>query len=198
MLVSLGVGQVPSRKMLVELQEGWGNEGFAARTDYLEEVAQRAATVTGPILECGSGLSTIILGCLAGRRGIKTWSLEHVPEWRDRVVEIIQKYQIPHVNLCLAPLRDYDGYAWYEPPLEKLPASFELVICDGPPGTTSGNRYGLLPLLRERLGPGAVILLDDADRIGEKKVIFRWVSEASLRVDEKHSPSGAYARLTVL
>ena len=38
-LVRLPVGEVPNRQLLIDLQAGWGNEGFAARTDYLEEVA---------------------------------------------------------------------------------------------------------------------------------------------------------------
>src|SRR3954468_15119756 len=80
-IASLSEGQSPSREMLTRLQAGWGNEGFAARTDYLEEVARRAVETPGPVLECGSGLTSILLGFLAGRRGVETWSLEHFPEW---------------------------------------------------------------------------------------------------------------------
>jgi hypothetical protein len=47
------------------------------RYDYLEEVIDRAARTSGPILECGSGLTSLLLGLYAGpsqcpRRG--RWS----------------------------------------------------------------------------------------------------------------------------
>src|SRR3989442_15841288 len=76
----LSPGDIPNREMLNALQHAWGNEGFAAQTDYLQEVARAAATTPGPILECGSGLTSILLGLLAGRRGVETWSLEHIAE----------------------------------------------------------------------------------------------------------------------
>jgi len=59
-------GATPTRETLNELIVGWGNEGFAAQVDYLEEVSRHAAKTPGPILECGSGLTTIVLGLLAG------------------------------------------------------------------------------------------------------------------------------------
>ena len=195
-LTRLPIGQAPSRQMLVDLQAGWGNEGFAARTDYLEEVAERAVATQGPILECGSGLTTLLLGWLAGRRGVETWSLEHIPQWQARMNETLRQYGIPKVNVCLAPLRDYEGFSWYDPPLASLPEDFQLVICDGPPGTITGNRYGLLPVLGERLPAGSLILLDDANRPAEEEVLHRWSAEAGMSVQLREVPTGAYAVLT--
>jgi Methyltransferase domain len=192
----LPAGIVPNRKILASLQHGWGNEGFAAQTDYLEEVARRAAATAGPILECGSGLTTVLLGLLAGRRGVKTWSLEHHAAWRRRVTETIARFEVPNVEVCFAPLADYDGFEWYRPPIDELPNQFQLVICDGPPGTTAGGRYGLLPVLSGRLPTGSVILLDDAHRSGEAEVIQRWTSEANMRVELSNSCGGSFAVIT--
>src|SRR5829696_4227316 len=144
-LTALEIGEIPSREILIDLQAGWGNEGFAARTDYLEEVSRHAVCARGPILECGSGLTTIILGVLAGRRGFGTWSLENHPGWKEKVVATIDHYGIPAVQVNLCPLRSHSDFAWYDTSLIKFPATFPLVICDGPPGTTMGNRYGLFP-----------------------------------------------------
>jgi predicted O-methyltransferase YrrM len=195
-LTFLPVGQLPSRQLLVDLQAGWGNESFAARTDYLEEVVTRASNTGGPILECGTGLTTILLGCLAGRRGIETWSLEHLPEWHTQMTKTLRRYGIPHTHVCFAPLHDYNGFYWYDPPLATLPKGFDLVICDGPPGTTPGNRYGLMPVLGERLAAGSLILLDDADRPGEAEVLRSWASEADLTVRLRELPTGTFAVLT--
>lgn len=195
-LTRLPVGEAPDRQMLIDLQEGWGNDGFAARTDYLEEVANRAVTTTGAILECGSGLTTILLGFLAGRRGIETWSLEHMPEWHSQIAQTLRKYRIPRANVCLAPLRDYGDFWWYDPPIGTLPETFKLVVCDGPPGTTRGNRYGLLPVLGEHLHADSVILLDDANRPSEVEVLSRWSSEANLDVELRDVSTGTFAVVT--
>lgn len=186
-IAELPPGVVPPRELLSELSIGWGNEGFAAQTDYLEEVSRQAARTRGPVLECGSGLTTIMLGLLAGRRGVQTWSLEHFPEWQARVIGVLDRFQIPNVKICAAPLRSYGEFEWYAPPLAEMPHEFQLVICDGPPGATAGGRYGLLPVMGERLPAGTVILLDDATRPGELEALRRWTSETKLKVS---SPDG--------
>ena len=195
-ITRLSDGEVPSRDLLVELQIGWGNEGFSAKYDYLEEVITRASTTKGPILECGSGLTSILLGLMAGRRGVETWSLEHIPEWHARLGTILQQHRIQGVNLCLAPLREYEGFSWYDPPLNALPNNFSLVVCDGPPGSTLGGRYGLLPLISSRLSAGALILLDDANRAGETETLNRWMAEKNVDVAVRETPTGAFALVT--
>jgi predicted O-methyltransferase YrrM len=195
-IAALPPGRLPSPAMVEELRVGWGNLGYAARPEYLQELMERAATTPGPILECGSGVSTLLLGLLAGKRGVETWTLEHLPQWHARVSGTLERHGLHHVHDCLAPLRDYGGYSWYSPPVERMPSSFQLVICDGPPGSTPGGRYGLWPVLGERLAPGAVILLDDADRPGEEEVLQRWRAEAAVRVELRRVQGGAYALIT--
>src|ERR1700674_42226 len=182
LVADLPLGVVPDRELLNHLMVGWNNEGFAAQIDYLEEVCSQAARTSGPVLECGSGLTSVLLGLLAGRRGVQTWSLEHVAEWRSRVTNVLERFEIPNVQICGAPLRSFGEFEWYDAPLCEVPKEFQLVICDGPPGSTLGGRYGLLPVMGERLPAGSVILLDDAARPGEAEVLRRWASEMRLRV----------------
>src|SRR6266540_459416 len=171
--------EVPDRNTLQELQIGWDNEGYGAELDYLEEVARRAVTTDGPVLECGSGITTILLGLLAGR-GVEIWTLEHHPEWKMRVEAVLKQYHIPGIELCSVPLRDYENFDWYDPPLDRMPKDFRIVVCDGPPCTTRGGRYGLLSILGERLCPGAIILLDDA--VPGSETLNRWTVEAGVSV----------------
>ena len=192
----LSEDEVPTRELLKELQIGWGNESFAASYDYLEEVVIRARTTTGPILECGSGLTSLLLGVVAGQRGVEIWSLEHIPEWHARVAMTIRKHRIPRVHLHFAPLREYGGFSWYNPPLDVLPDNFSLVVCDGPPGTTHGGRYGLMPLLGNQLAAGALILLDDANRPGETETLSRWIAEENVSVVLREEPTGTFALVT--
>lgn len=58
-----------------------------------------------------------------------------------------------------------------------MPDRFTLVICDGPPGSIRGGRYGLVPIMKERLKPGCVILLDDAAREQEQTIAGKWEAE---------------------
>jgi hypothetical protein len=193
-VADLPLGIVPSRELVKDLLVGWGNEGFAAQTDYLEEVSRQAAKTNGPILECGSGLTSIMLGMLAGRRGVETWSLEHFAEWQARVTGVLERFAIPNVHICAAPLRSFGEFDWYDAPLALMPEEFRLVICDGPPGSTAGGRYGLLPVMGERLSAGSVTLLDDATRPGELEVLQRWASETKLRVSSL--PESSFAVIT--
>lgn len=106
---------LPDTNSLAMLAEGWGNQGFAANPEYLCQVAKLAATTDGPILECGSGLTTVLLGLLAGRRGVEVWSLEHIPEWHDRVTRTIRRHRLP-VNCVHAALLAHADFDWYDAP----------------------------------------------------------------------------------
>ena len=192
----LPAGEVPDRKVLLMLTEGWGNPGYEAKLDYLVEVATKAAATPGPILECGSGLTTILTGLLAGRRGVELWSLEHTAEWRLRLMAVLSRHQISNTQVVLAPLREFDGFTWYDAPVE-LPDNFSLVICDGPPGDTPGGRYGLLPVAGNRLAKGAVILLDDVGRPSEQEVIERWRHETKLSVELHQNDEAGFATITI-
>ncbi len=186
---------MPTRAMLQSLSAGWGNDGYAANIDYLEEVAKNAATTKGPILECGSGLTTLLLGLLAGRRGVPVHSLEHSQSWQQRVLKVLTENQVGNVEVIASPLRDYGSFAWYDAPLETLPEQFQLVVCDGPPGKTKGGRYGLMPVFGQRLRKGAVIVLDDAQRAGEIEMVNRWQDEMDLSLQIFNKPAGNFARL---
>lgn len=184
--------ETPSRALLEDLQEGWANHGMAARTDYLAEVCRQGVRAERAILECGSGLTTLLLGLLAGRRGVPVWSLEHIPEWRARVESTLTRHGIPEVHLLLAPLENYGTFTWYAPQ-EPLPAIFDLVVCDGPPSETPGGRYGMLPVMRERVDERTVILLDDAERPSEHRVLTQWKQDAAVTIAVRETPSGAFA-----
>lgn len=195
-VMRLPPGQMPSRPLLARLLKGWDNDGMAADLDYVEEVAKMAASTEGPVLECGSGLTTVILGLLAGRRGVSTWSLEHYPEWQARVANILRRHEIPGVNVCLSPLKDYGEFSWYQLPEDGLPEKFRLVICDGPPESTPGGRYGLVPVVGERLFAGTLILLDDANRPSESEALRRWTQETGASVTLHEMPTGSFALVT--
>ena len=195
-VAKLPPGEMPSRDLLKKLRLGWDNQGWDAKFDYLEEILKRALETQGPVLECGSGLTTLLLGQLAGKRGVETWSLEHHAQWHQRVSNAIKRHHVPGVHLCFAPLRDYKQFNWYDPPLAEMPRQFSLVICDGPPDLANGGRYGLLPILGDRLAPGTVILFDDVREPGQPEVLRRWETESGVNVELRETEEVSFALVT--
>ena len=181
--------------MIKDLIYGWGNEKWSALEEYLRACVEHASATRGPILECGSGLSTIMIGVIAQRRGIAHWALEHDPEWAARVSRILRRCGSSS-RLHTAPLRDHGDFCWYDPPLASMPRDLSLVICDGPPGSTKGGRHGLVPVMRERLSPNCVVLLDDAGRQGEFEIAKRWTATlgATLQMQGTEKP---YVRISL-
>ena len=192
---ALGAAGLPVA-LLADLVYGWGNEQWSAREEFMQGFLVHAMEAAGPILECGSGLSTLLLGLVAQRHGLRVWTLEHNPFWAERIRAALAEHGVTSAEVCLSPLRSYDGFTWYDPPLNHMPDDFALVVCDGPPYDTPGGRYGLLPVMREHLRPGAVVLLDDAQRPDEQAVLGRWSEElgTTYRMSGSVAP---YARLVV-
>ncbi len=126
-LESLPLRQAPSRAALDRLLRAWANDGWAAELEVLEELAHHAATTPGPILECGSGATTVLLAALAARRGVAVWVLEHEPQWAARVIRALGPARAGTLHVCIAPLRDFGAFDWYDAPLSRMPDAFAIV-----------------------------------------------------------------------
>jgi hypothetical protein len=192
-IARLDQGQLPNHQLIAELIRAWQNQEFVANSEYLNEVARRSVETRGPILECGSGVTTVLLGLLCAARKVEVWTLEHSPEWQQRLDEVLKKNHISGVNLCSAPLTEYGDFVWYNCPLSQMPPEFSLVVCDGPPGTTKGGRYGLMPILGDRLPRGSIVVLDDADRPGEVELMRRWENEFGFEIEVMDSQGRQFA-----
>lgn len=138
------------------------------------------------VAELGAGISTVALGRLLARGGGRLTSVEHDPGWARVVRSLLDANGLNEaVRLIEAPLephpRALDEAPWYDASaLEGLPELIDLLLVDGPPGNEEGrerSRYPALPVLGERLAPGAVVMLDDAGRPGEREILERWTAE---------------------
>jgi hypothetical protein len=146
---------------------GWGNHGYSADTSYLRAVIEHAQRTSGPILECGSGLTTIGLGLVT--KPDRVWSLEQDDRWAEEVRRALRLVRVPPERVRHAPLRPHRDAWWYEIP-EDLPSHFDLVVCDGPPGSsTPGGRSGIRVAVGDRIAH-AEILLDDVARPSEAEL----------------------------
>lgn len=157
---------------------------WSAGADFLALLVEHVLE-TGPatIVECGSGLSTLMLArcCQLNGRG-RLYSLEHAAEHAARSRTELDRYGLAsQADVMVAPLRPYelgDGRRlWYD--LANLTVQgIDLLVIDGPPGRLAPlARYPALPLLYHRLSPASRIYLDDAARPDEWAILQRWQSE---------------------
>jgi predicted O-methyltransferase YrrM len=140
------------------------------------------------VVELGAGISSVVLGRLLARRGGRLNAVEHEPAWARVVRSLLEADGLSEaVRLVEAPLEPHphalDGAPWYAASaLDVLPDHIDLLLVDGPPGNEEGlerSRYPALPALGERLAPGAVVMLDDAGRPGEREILERWGADGA-------------------
>ncbi len=155
------------------------------------------------IVECGSGISTVLWARLLRQRGGGTvTAIEHDRHWATLVNDLLARESLQDIaRVVHAPLAGEP--AWYEPGvLNSLPAAVDLLIVDGPPAHAPGMGLARLPALarlESRLTETAAVLLDDIGRPGEQEVLATWqhnqawqfsIHEAAGIVAGRRSPAG--------
>jgi hypothetical protein len=156
------------------------------------------------VVEMGSGVSTIVLARLMRQLEGRITALEHLPGWAGWVRRQLQREGLgSHAAVLDAPLephpRSLDGAPWYsEAAIAELPpAPVELLLVDGPPGYGEGmerSRYPALPALASRLAPGALVILDDACRQGEREILEAWERELPFAFERREAERIAIGR----
>jgi hypothetical protein len=165
------------------LAAAWGNLGYAAGLSYLRHVGGYAVGSDGAILECGSGATTLLVGALTRQSNRQFIVLEHNRVWYEYLRRNLDYLGFTHITLLHTPLIDYEGYRWYQIPRDLMMDKISLVICDGPPSSNPGGRYGLLPTMMEYLADDCVILMDDTHRRAEQHIIDAWTECRCLKAN---------------
>lgn len=182
------------RKGMSALRQSWCNEGWSASIDYLMKISEYMAQRPRHVVECGSGLTTVLLALLA-RPGQQIVALEHDRYWYIvckawlLILGLDGRVSLHHADLKDSKSYDY-SYRWYEIAPGMIPREIDFVICDGPPAEVQGSRYGLLPTLGDRLSDDAVILLDDVQRKEEVHVLRQWETTFDITKEEVNSADG--------
>lgn len=106
-----------------------GNFPFCAPEEMMGLCYDMARDARGPVLEIGSGLTTVIMGMA----GAEVHTLEHDYAWYKKTRGWLTRYGLTNVHLHYAPIEERDdGLVWYSVPKD-LPTNFALVVLDGPP-----------------------------------------------------------------
>jgi predicted O-methyltransferase YrrM len=104
----------------------FAGNNYAADAGVLALVAGVARKCRGPIIETGSGLSSIVMAAASGQ---PVYSLEHLDHYAAQTLGWCEDAKVGNVGLCHAPLKD----GWYDIERFDLPAKFAFGFCDGPP-----------------------------------------------------------------
>ncbi|MCB2067907.1 MAG: class I SAM-dependent methyltransferase [Erythrobacter sp.] len=145
--------------------------GFLHRiVDAVEEL--RPANV----VELGAGATTLVCAkALELNGGGRLHSFDQHAAFVDATREWLREEGVT-ARLEAAPLlAQVPGWpgSWYDLPAD-LPATIDLLIIDGPPWSVHPFVRGAAECLFDRLSPGAIVLLDDGARPGERVVANRW------------------------
>jgi predicted O-methyltransferase YrrM len=151
------------------------------------------------VLELGSGVSTLIAAyTLEENKAGAVVSLDHDAQFAATTIDNIAKHGLQAIaTVTPAPLKEIKihgkSWQWYD--LEQLrdPKPVDLLIVDGPPVTTQKlARYPAMPVLFPLLSADAVILLDDAHRADETKIVNLWLQEfGSFKKENINAEKGA-------
>lgn len=191
---TMDIEDICDPRLLRRLRWAWANPNSGA-VEYLVAVADAAATTRGSVLECGSGLSTIVIGAISERTGNPVVSLENSSWWARHVQWCLKLARAQNVDYRVRGLRNFGDFDWYDlgAPVDDV----TLVICDGPISTSRGGRFGLLPVCGDQLAPNPRILLDDFDRPSERQVVQRWADEFGWSLEREYtSTKGSFCSIS--
>ena len=156
---------------------------WAASEDYLlwlvGFVLERRPQV---VVDIGSGQSSVwMAGAMraAGYSG-KVIAIDHDEEFAQQTRALAERQGVSDwLEVRCAPLSEQTisgrDVTWYDVALLDGIDGIALLSIDGPPG--KGNpeaRWSALPVLRERLAPGGVVVLDDMIRVDEQSIAEDW------------------------
>lgn len=129
----------------------YSGNNYAADAGVLALVTGIARKCRGPIIETGSGLSTVLMAAAAPGETIH--SLEHLPHYAQMTDTWTQEAGVENVRILCAPLRD----GWYQFDRFDVPDRFAFGFCDGPP-----RKWGTRMRFFEEIAPRCeVIVVDD-------------------------------------
>jgi hypothetical protein len=142
---------------LISLFEEWGNH-WAGGPEFQLAAVALAREATGPILEFGSGLSTLVMA--AANPNVQIHCLEADQGWASKLNDVLSQRNITNVTVHVRPLINYPEGRWYD--VGEVPRQdYSLVVIDGP-ARQKGRRDTWFSQMGQ-YAQSAVWLMDDAE-----------------------------------
>jgi predicted O-methyltransferase YrrM len=152
---------------------------WAAQPDVLQLAVELARSAKGPILEIGSGLSTVLMA--AANPDQTVWCIEHDPIYAAKLEAMVAEVGVSNVTLVTAGIKN----GWYDlaDDLAALPETFAFAFVDGPP-RQYGDRMQFFNVFGER---STTILCDDADDKAYAEKMKTWARSRGreMQIDDR-------------
>jgi predicted O-methyltransferase YrrM len=157
---------------LLREARAYTNNTYGALEDVLILCVLMARKADGPILEAGSGLSTILMA--AANPDQEVYCIEHDPGWAKQLEVMAHKARTLNISIVHSQIKD----GWYHV-TDELPERFALALNDGPPRLL-GSRMEFF----ERYGDRCeTIIVDDADDPEYAEAMQEWATKNDRRFD---------------
>ena len=149
-----------------------------------------------------SGLSTLICAKWVQEQNIETTvtSIEGEEYYLEKTAKSLKVEGLSKFSrLIHAPITEKSDFRWHDlSALEgKLEGPYDCLIIDGPPAVQNDMaRMPALDVLHHHLAEQCLIILDDANRPGEREIVKRWMEKYPLSVVSK--PSTEKGMITLL
>lgn len=121
------------------------------------------------VVELGSGVSTLVSAKSGARKII---SIDNSEEFGGKTRDLLKEHKVRGVEIRIAPLQPYaNGSQWYDVSKLQDIKKIDLLIVDGPPGSKNPEaRYPALKEFKDKLSAKAIVIIDDVNREGERKL----------------------------
>lgn len=134
------------------------------------------------MVELGAGVSSVVAGYVMEATGEgRIVGVDHNATFATLTRATLARHRLDervtvrHAPLTPVQVGEAGTWQWYDPAAFEDLHDIDLLFIDGPPNTTQRLvRYPALPMLMDRLSDDAVIVLDDAARLMERRAIRRW------------------------
>lgn len=153
-----------------EARHAVGNRVYGAEEGFLSISSIMARKVDGPIIEAGSGLSSVVLGASTKE---DVFCLEHDPIWALKTERMVEETGLKNVHVIRSEIKG----EWYLPSKD-LPKQFAFGLNDGPP-----RQFGDRMRFFDHFGDTPSILCDDANEADYASKLTEWCSQRGRRLD---------------
>ncbi len=165
-----------SRSAVAELFAQWGDPLSQAEESYVSSCLAHAQSTSGHILQCGTGLLTLLLGIVCARNAASDqhlWCLVDDRHWAGVMRSWLTQYQVANAHVVLSRPRIFENCVWYALDPAKVPDNFSLALCDGGRASVNGA-VGLLERMGLRLRSDCVILARHVTLAKDQALLQRW------------------------
>ncbi|MEQ9451259.1 MAG: hypothetical protein RJQ07_06710 [Pseudomonadales bacterium] len=167
-------GQV-ERDLIADLYAHWGDPLSRADESYLRSCLAHIKVSKSHILQCGVGLSTMVMAVsnMRGAGDNHLWSLTDDPHWANVMRSWLTQYHIRNTHIVVCSPRIFDGYVWYNVDTRQLPKGITLALPSG--GSASvGGAVGLIARMGDELSDNCVVLARDLKKEADRQQVADW------------------------